>query len=38
MDDWDVYHLALGEVHCGTNVTRTPTADWWERGLHLLDR
>lgn len=37
MDDWDVYHLGLGEVHCGTNVTRTPTVDWWTEGLHLLE-
>lgn len=36
VDDWDVYHLGLGEVHCGTNMTRTPTASWWEVGLHLL--
>ncbi len=36
VDDWDVYHLGLGEVHCGTNMTRTPTANWWEVGLHLL--
>lgn len=36
VDDWDVYHLGLGEVHCGTNQTRTPTANWWEVGLHLL--
>jgi hypothetical protein len=36
VDDWDVYHLGLGEVHCGTNMTQTPTANWWEVGLHLL--
>jgi hypothetical protein len=36
VDDWDVYHLGLGEVHCGTNMTQTPTASWWEVGLHLL--
>ncbi len=29
VDDWETYHLALGEVHCGTNVLRTPTHDWW---------
>lgn len=37
VDNWDVYHLGLGEVHCGTNVTRTPTEDWWTAGLHLLE-
>ena len=29
VDNWDVYHLGIGEVHCGTNVTRTPTDAWW---------
>src|SRR5690606_41792009 len=24
IDDWYSYHLLDGEVHCGTNVTRTP--------------
>ena len=34
IDDWDVYHLALGEVHCGSNVLRTPSvADWWTNDL-----
>ena len=36
VDNWQTYHLALGEVHCGTNVTRTPIANWWEVGQHLL--
>jgi protein-arginine deiminase len=29
VDDWEDYHLLLGEVHCGTNVVRTQTLDWW---------
>lgn len=35
LDDWETYHLGLGEVHCGTNGIRTPTTDWWtiEGGL-----
>lgn len=37
VDDWDVYHLGLGEVHCGTNVQRTPAGDWWTTALHLLE-
>lgn len=37
VDDWDVYHLGLGEVHCGTNVRRTPTASWWTDALHLVE-
>lgn len=37
LDNWDTYHVAAGEVHCGTNVIRTPIANWWEVGLHLLD-
>jgi protein-arginine deiminase len=24
VDDWNVYHMAQGEVHCGTNQTRDP--------------
>jgi len=36
VDNWQTYHLALGEVHCGTNVTRTPIANWWEVAAHLL--
>lgn len=36
VDNWDVYHLGIGEVHCGTNVTRTPTAAWWD-AAHLLE-
>jgi protein-arginine deiminase len=37
VDDWNTYHVALGEVHCGTNVLRTPIANWWEVATHLLD-
>jgi Protein-arginine deiminase (PAD)/Protein-arginine deiminase (PAD) middle domain len=31
VDDWDAYHVKHGEVHCGTNVIRTPAARpaWW---------
>ena len=36
LDDWSTYHLQLGEVHCGTNVVRTPLQNWWEVALHLL--
>lgn len=36
VDNWDVYHLGIGEVHCGTNVTRTPTDAWWN-ATHLVD-
>ena len=36
IDDWDTYHLGLGEVHCGTNVRRTPTASWWTTATHLM--
>ena len=37
VDNWDVYHLALGEVHCGTNVLRAPQGEWWTSALHLLE-
>ena len=36
VDDFQVYHLGLGEVHCGTNSLRTPTDGWWEDAAHLL--
>lgn len=36
IDDWYSYHLLDGEVHCGTNVTRTPIADWTTDGAPLL--
>ena len=30
LDCWDEYHVALGEVHCGTNTLRAPSAvRWW---------
>jgi protein-arginine deiminase len=32
-EDWDEYHAALGEVHCGTNTRRKiPETKWWETG------
>ena len=37
MDDWYVYHMGLGEVHCGSNVVRPPAQpEWWVAGAHLL--
>jgi hypothetical protein len=36
IDDWYSYHLLDGEVHCGTNVTRTPLEDWTTAGAELL--
>ncbi len=30
IDDFWVYHYGLGEVHCGSNVIRTPVNDWWK--------
>uniref|UniRef100_A0A8C5MT10 protein-arginine deiminase n=1 Tax=Leptobrachium leishanense TaxID=445787 RepID=A0A8C5MT10_9ANUR len=37
IDDFESYHLLLGEVHCGTNTLRKPfTKKWWElRPLHM---
>ncbi len=33
VEDWDLYHRLLGEVHCGSNATRAiPSARWWETG------
>lgn len=32
IDDWDLYHVNDGEVHCGTNTSRETTgaSTWWE--------
>ncbi len=31
VEDWDLYHRLDGEVHCGTNATRSvPVEPWWE--------
>jgi protein-arginine deiminase len=36
LDDWNAYHAALGEVHCGSNVVRTPPELDWTQSLGLL--
>eukprot|EP00058_Branchiostoma_floridae_P001769 XP_002587257.1 hypothetical protein BRAFLDRAFT_61678 [Branchiostoma floridae] len=34
LDDWYSYHVFLGEVHCGTQTRRQPSAfKWWEMTL-----
>jgi len=38
LDDWYMYHMGLGEVHCGSNVKRTAPRTWWEDAGHLLTR
>jgi hypothetical protein len=30
VDDWETYHLAEGELHCGSNTQRKPIEDWWK--------
>jgi protein-arginine deiminase len=31
VDCWDLYHACMGEVHCGSNVKRSPLGmNWWE--------
>ena len=37
LDDWDVYHMGLGEVHCASNVVRTAPRKWWDDAGHLLE-
>ncbi len=32
VEDWDLYHRLLGEVHCGSNADRAVTTKWWETG------
>ncbi|MEL6344358.1 MAG: protein-arginine deiminase family protein, partial [Myxococcota bacterium] len=36
VDNWDIYHLGWGEVHCGTNVRRTPAVGGWSGPTPLL--
>lgn len=36
LDDWDTYHLMMGEVHCGTNTRRAQTRPWTD-ARHLLE-
>ncbi len=36
VDNWFVYHMGLGEVHCGTNELRTPQSGWWQDAAHLI--
>lgn len=33
-DDWSLYHILLGEVHCASNIDGPPPANekWWEVG------
>ncbi len=39
VDNWDVYHLGMGEVHCGTNAQRTPDGEgtWISNARHLIE-
>ena len=37
IDDWNDYHMMLGEVHCGSNTLRTPVKNSWALGRHLLE-
>lgn len=30
LNDWEWYHVQLGEVHCGSNIKRTMIKNWWE--------
>jgi protein-arginine deiminase len=38
VDCYASYHLAHGEIHCGTNEVRTPPVGpwWWDEAAHLL--
>ena len=32
VENWDLYHRLMGEVHCGSNADRAVTTKWWESG------
>ncbi len=35
IETWDVYHVGVGQVHCGSNVIRhTPTTPWWAKEMN----
>lgn len=38
VDTWQMYHLYWGEIHCGSEVRRTPTTstEWWEVAIPEL--
>ena len=36
IDDWYVYHLNQGEVHCSSNEKRVPYTEGWWNHVHLL--
>jgi protein-arginine deiminase len=29
VDDWNVFHVGTGNIHCGTNLLRAYHAPWW---------
>ena len=31
VNDWEWYHVQLGEVHCGSNIKRNAIKNWWEK-------
>ena len=31
VNDWEWYHVQLGEVHCGSNIKRQAVNNWWEK-------
>ncbi|MAA78377.1 MAG: hypothetical protein CL916_03890 [Deltaproteobacteria bacterium] len=31
VNDWEWYHVQLGEVHCGSNIKRKAVNNWWEK-------
>jgi len=37
VDDWYVYHMMLGEVHCGSNARREPAVSSWAEASHLIE-
>ncbi len=37
VDDWYIYHMMLGEVHCGSNARREPTVSTWADAAHLIE-
>ena len=31
LDDWNSFHIHMGEVHCGSAAEREAEEDWWNK-------
>jgi Protein-arginine deiminase (PAD) len=31
IDDWSLYHIRMGEIHCGSSAERLGESSWWKK-------